>query len=547
MSITTKTAPAAATTREWVGLAVLALPTLLLSIDMSVLYLALPSLAESLRPSSTQQLWIMDAYGFMVAGFLVTMGTLGDRVGRRKLLLIGSAGFAAASVLAAYSTSSEMLIVARALMGVTGATLMPSTLALISNMFQRPQQRAMAIAVWMSCFMGGMVVGPLTAGVMLQHFWWGSVFLLAVPVMVLLFIAAPALLPEYRDPNPGHLDITSVALSLTAILPVVYGLKETARHGFESVPVLVAAFGVAMGVLFIRRQSRLTHPLIDVRLFRIRRFSVSLGINVVSGLVMAGTFLLTTLYLQLVLGLSPLASGAWMVPVQLLMVGASLSAPRVAQRIRPAYIMSGGLLVSAVGFVVIGVATLATGYGDSPLPLVVGFALCAVGHRVPGRVDHRPGRRLGAAGEGRLRRIGVRDRRRDGHRVRYRFDGQPERRRVPLRHRGAERSQLGPAGPGARLHRWSRGRRQAPAVQHLGSADGQRAGRFQLGPGDRISDRRGGLRHHRCSRPGQPARRAGVHRARRGRSRERRGPGGRRGRRERGTWARSRVAPGAPR
>ncbi|KNX38159.1 MFS transporter [Luteipulveratus halotolerans] len=380
--MTTTDAPAA-TRREWIGLAVLAFPTLLLSIDMSVLYLALPSLTEQLHPTSTQQLWIMDSYGFMVAGFLVTMGTLGDRIGRRRLLLIGSAGFAAASVLAAYSTSAEMLIVARALMGITGATLMPSTLALISNMFRQPAQRGTAIAIWMSCFMGGMVVGPLTAGVMLQHFWWGSVFLLSIPMMVLLYAAAPALLPEYRDPDPGRLDLPSVLLSLAAILPVVYGLKEMARHGVTAGTVVPALAGVAVGVVFIRRQTRLTHPLIDVRLFAIRRFSVSLGINVVAGLLMAGMFFLTTLYLQLVLGLSPLGSGAWMVPVQLCMVAASLAAPRIARRVRPAYVMTAGLALTAVGYAVVGLTAITGSYDAGPLRVVIGFAIASVGIALP--------------------------------------------------------------------------------------------------------------------------------------------------------------------
>jgi MFS transporter, DHA2 family, multidrug resistance protein len=193
----------AAGRREWVGLAVLALPTLLLSLDMSVLYLALPYLSADLGASATQQLWIMDIYGFMIAGFLVTMGTLGDRIGRRRLLMTGGVAFAVASVFAAYSTSPEMLIVTRALLGIAGATLMPSTLALISTMFRDQHQRGVAIAVWMTCFMGGMTVGPLVGGLLLQSFWWGSAFLLGVPVMAVLLVAAPALLPEYRDATPA--------------------------------------------------------------------------------------------------------------------------------------------------------------------------------------------------------------------------------------------------------------------------------------------------------------------------------------------------------
>src|SRR5690242_6635957 len=233
MSTPTETAPERATRREWTGLAVLALPTLLLSLDVSVLYLALPKLSASLGADSTQQLWILDIYSFMLAGFLVTMGTLGDRIGRRRLLLIGGTAFGAASVLAAYSTSPGMLIATRAVLGVAGATLAPSTMALIRNMFRDPRQMGVAIGVWFSCFMGGMALGPLVGGLLLDHFWWGSAFLLGVPVMLLLVAVGPWLLPEYRDENAGKLDLVSVALSLAAILPVIYGLKALARDGWK--------------------------------------------------------------------------------------------------------------------------------------------------------------------------------------------------------------------------------------------------------------------------------------------------------------------------
>jgi len=223
----------AATRREWAGLAVLALPTLLVSIDVFVLLLALPRLSQDLHASSTQQLWISDIYGFLLAGFLVTMGTLGDRMGRRRLLLAGATAFGLASVLAAYAGSPAMLIAARALLGIAGATLSPSTLALISNMFRQPRQRAVAIGVWMACFMAGAAIGPVAVGVMLEHFWWGSVFLLGVPAMALLLALGPVVLPEYRAPAAGRLDLGSVALSLAAIMPVVYGLTELARTGWR--------------------------------------------------------------------------------------------------------------------------------------------------------------------------------------------------------------------------------------------------------------------------------------------------------------------------
>src|SRR5688572_21729466 len=217
--------------REWIGLAVIALPCVLYSMDLTVLNLAVPALSADLKPSSSQLLWIVDIYGFLVAGSLITMGTLGDRIGRRRLLMIGAAAFGAASVLAAFSTSAEMLIATRALLGVAGATLAPSTLSLIRNMFLDPGQRTFAIGVWVTSYSVGAAIGPLLGGILLEYFWWGSVFLLGVPVMALLLAVGPALLPEYRDPDAGRLQLPSAALSLVAVLALIFGLKQAAQDG----------------------------------------------------------------------------------------------------------------------------------------------------------------------------------------------------------------------------------------------------------------------------------------------------------------------------
>ncbi|GIQ68115.1 MFS transporter [Xylanibacillus composti] len=371
----TPAAPPQAGSKQWIGLAVLALPTLLLALDISVLYIALPHLGADLNPGSSQMLWIMDIYGFMIAGFLVTMGTLGDRIGRRKLLMIGASCFGIASILAAFSVSAEMLIVTRALLGIAGATLMPSTLSLISNMFRNPNQRSVAIGVWMSCFMVGTIIGPLVGGIMLEFFWWGSVFLLGVPVMVLLLVLAPFLLPEYRDTQAGRIDLVSVVLSLITMLPIIYGIKELAKYGWQILPVATIVTGLLFGLLFVRRQRKLTDPLVDVSLFRNSAFGASLGIMLLGGISMGGVFLFVTQYLQMVEGLSPLRAGLWLIPQALGMIAGSMLAPALTRHIRPAYVIAGGLLIAAIGLLML---TQVEAAGSLAL-LVTGFVIASFG------------------------------------------------------------------------------------------------------------------------------------------------------------------------
>jgi MFS transporter, DHA2 family, multidrug resistance protein len=354
--------------REWIGLAVIALPCLLYSMDLTVLFLAVPHLSADLQPSSTQLLWITDIYGFLLAGLLITMGTLGDRIGRRRLLLLGAAAFGLASLLAAYSTSAGMLIAARALLGVAGATLAPSTLSLLRNMFADPRQRTLAIAVWVTSFSAGAAIGPLLGGVLLERYWWGSVFLLAVPVMLLLLILGPVLLPEYRDPDAGRLDLASAALSLAAVLAVIYGLKEFALEGPGWPPALSILAGVALGVVFVRRQSLLPEPLLDLSLFANRAFSAALAANTLDFFVSFAALLFLAQYLQLVLGLSPLRAGLWMLPSSVGFIVGSLLTPLLVRRARPAYVMAAGMALAAVGFALLtlldaaaGLAVLVTG------------------------------------------------------------------------------------------------------------------------------------------------------------------------------------------
>ncbi len=336
--------------REWVGLAVLGLACVVYSMDLTVLHLAVPSISEDLEPTSAQLLWIIDIYGFMVAGALITMGTLGDRIGRRRLLLIGAVAFGLASLLAAFSTSAEMLIASRALLGIAGATIAPSTLSLIRNMFEDASQRTFAIGVWITAYSLGGALGPLLGGVLLEFFWWGSVFLLAVPVMALLLVLGPLLLPEYRDPDAGRLDLVSAALSLVAVLAVVYGLKQMAQDGLGSTPVLSILVGLAVGAVFVRRQTKLADPLIDLGLFRVRAFSASLAVYTLGILVLFGAFLFIFQYLQLVAGLSPLEAGLWTLPSFVAFIVGSLLAPALVKQARPAYVMAVGFALGAVGF-----------------------------------------------------------------------------------------------------------------------------------------------------------------------------------------------------
>ncbi|MCG5212201.1 MFS transporter [Streptosporangium soli] len=361
--------------KEWTGLIVLVLPCVLVSMDMSVLYFALPWLSADLSPTGPQLLWIMDVYSFLLAGSLITMGTLGDRIGRRRLLLIGAAAFGAASLVAAYSSDAVMLIASRALLGLAGATLAPSTLALIRNMFHDPRQRRSAIGVWTAGFAGGAVLGPVIGGLLLEHFWWGSAFLINVPVMVLLLVLAPMLVPEYRDPRPGRFDVLSAGLSLAAVLPVVYGVKLLAEDGIGWSPLPALLTGAVFGAWFVRRQARLADPMIDLRLFASPAFSAALVVNTLAMFALGGLTLFTTQYLQLVAGLRPFTAALWMLPaIMATMAGVTL-ATMLVRVTRPGFVVGAGLALGATGMLTVRLAGVDTGV----TPIVTGAALLAVG------------------------------------------------------------------------------------------------------------------------------------------------------------------------
>ncbi|TDC70597.1 MFS transporter [Streptomyces hainanensis] len=361
--------------REWLGLALLALPLFVLAMDASVLFLAAPHIGADLDPSPTQWLWALDVYGFVIAGFLVTMGAVGDRVGRRRLLLVGSLAFAAASTWAALAASPEGFVAARAALGFAGATLMPSTLALIRTMFRDDRQRSFAIAVWMTTFSVGVAVGPLIGGALLQAFWWGSVFLVAVPVMLLAVALGPVLLPESRDPDPAGVDLPSVALSVVALITIVYALKELVTVDPELLNLGVLAVGLVSGAVFTRRQRGIANPLVDPLLFRSRAFRTALFVLTVGIFTVTAVNFLVPQFLQSVAGLAPLPAGLLTVPIALSAIAGSLAAPGLAGRWGPAAVIVAGAALSLAGYLV-----LARAAPDRPLWIVVvGGALAVLG------------------------------------------------------------------------------------------------------------------------------------------------------------------------
>lgn len=352
--------------REWLGLAVLALPALLASLELTITHLALPAIGRELGASSTQLLWIVDGYAFLLAGTLVVMGTLGDRIGRRRLLLGGAVAFTVLSVVAAYAPSPEVLVVVRALLGVAGATLMPSVLALAVAMFTEPRQRTQAVGIVVAAVSAGTAIGPLVGGWLLDNFWWGSAFLLPIPLMLVLLVVGPITLPEHRAPGARRLDLPSAALSIATVLPIVFGLKQIAAAGPDPTAFAALLIGLGCAAVFVRRQRRLADPMIELRLFATPAFTTATLTLVFGIFVLWGTNYAVAQYLQLVAGLSPLAAGLWTAPSAIGVIVGSLGATRLVRRIRPGKIIGGGLLLATAGF-----GVLAAVGPDTPLGTLV--------------------------------------------------------------------------------------------------------------------------------------------------------------------------------
>ncbi|MEV7577979.1 MFS transporter [Microbacterium sp. NPDC089313] len=372
---TTETEAPRVGARGWAALVVLMLPVLLVSVDNTVLSFALPEISISLAPSGAEQLWIIDVYPLVLAGLLVTMGTLGDRFGRRRLLLIGATGFAVVSALAAFAPTAGLLIAARALLGFFGAMLMPSTLSLLRSIFQNRDQRRMAIAVWASAFSAGSALGPIVGGFLLEHFAWGSVFLIAVPVLIPLLIAAPLLVPESRDPNPGRTDPLSIVLSMAAMIPVVYAIKSFAVDGPSLYAGGWALLGLVMGTLFVRRQLRADTPMLDMALFRRGSFSGAILVNLLSVVALVGFLYFVSQHLQLVLGLSPMVAGLALVPGMAAMIVAGLTVVPISRRVPPHVLIPAALVFSVAGYLIVAFTTHEHGVA----PLILAFVVLGIG------------------------------------------------------------------------------------------------------------------------------------------------------------------------
>ena len=364
-----------ATKKQWAALAVLMLPTLLVSIDNTVLSFALPSIARDLRPTAAAQLWIVDVYPLVLAGLLVAMGNLGDRFGRRRMLMIGASGFGIVSVFAAFAPDATWLIAARVLLGIFGAMIMPATLSLLRTLFVDRRQRRLAIAVWASGFSAGSAVGPLVGGVLLEHFWWGSVFLIAVPLLLPLLVLAPILVRESKDPTPGPFDPLSIVLSMLTLAPAVYAVKEFATAGLGPVPVVLLAVSVVSGVLFVRRLLGRENPMLDMRLFRVPSFSGAVVVNLVSVFSLVGFLYFITQHLQLVVGLSPFDAAMALAPGIVVIIVAGLAVVPVVRWVRPGFVMAFGLTLSLVAYASIAII----GSDATIVSLIVAFCVLGAG------------------------------------------------------------------------------------------------------------------------------------------------------------------------
>lgn len=364
---------------RWTVLAFVCAAVLVVVIDVTVLHIAVPAMSEELKPSAVGLLWIIDVYPLVVAPLLIASGALGDRIGRKRVLLIGLVIFGAASALAAFAPTPAVLIGARAIMGVGGALILPSTMAIIRNVFEDRDERRTAVGIWSATLAGGAAIGPLVGGFLVEHLWWGAVFLINVPVVLIVILVGMKLLRESRAAEPPPWDSVGVLMSILGILALAFGFKEGARHGFgEPVVIVVLAGSLALLATFVRRQLTRPEPLLDVRLFADRTFAVSVGCVLLSMFGLVGLELFFAQYLQLVLGLDPFAASIRLLPLMLASLAGGLLAAPILRRVGTRATISGGLLLSTLALV----PMLALGVEDEYLLLAVPFAALGLGLEV---------------------------------------------------------------------------------------------------------------------------------------------------------------------
>ncbi|MER6295993.1 MFS transporter [Streptomyces althioticus] len=367
---------AGAGANRWVVLVVLCVSLLLVAVDATVLHVAVPAVTEDLKPGAVELLWIVDAYPLVCASLLILFGTLGDRVGRRRVLLLGYTLFGVASAMAAFADDAHLLIVARALLGVGGAMIMPATLSILRQVFPDRRERALAIGVWSAVAAVGAAVGPLLGGFLLEHFWWGSVFLVNIPLMLVSLPVGRILLPESKGDGEGPWDVVGALTAAAGLFAVVLGVKRLGAGELGGAATLLPlAAGAVLLVLFVRRQRRRTHPLLDLRMFSRPAFSTSVGCIVLAMLALVGLELIAAQYLQLVLGLSPLETGLRLVPLTFAAMAAGLAGARMLRRFGPRRMVSLGFCLTAGAVVLL---TAMGGEDNAPL-LLGGFVLLGFG------------------------------------------------------------------------------------------------------------------------------------------------------------------------
>ncbi len=371
---------AGAGANRWVVLVVLCASLLLVAVDATVLHVAVPAVTEDLTPGAIELLWIVDIYPLVCASLLILFGTLGDRVGRRRVLLLGYALFGVASAVAALADTAQVLIVARALLGVGGAMIMPATLSILRQVFPDRRERALAIGVWSAVAAVGAAVGPLLGGFLLEHFWWGSVFLINIPLMLVSLPVGRLLLPESTGDGDGPWDVVGALMAAAGLFGVVLGVKrlgggEDPLSAFTAVPLVV---GAGLLVAFVRRQRRRRHPLVDLKMFTRPAFSTSVGCIVLAMLALVGLELIAAQYLQLVLKLSPLETGLRLLPLTVAAMAAGLVGAKMLQRFGPRTMVCSGFCLTAAAVVTL---TAMGSHDNAPL-LLTGFVLLGFGLEV---------------------------------------------------------------------------------------------------------------------------------------------------------------------